>query len=264
MAAEIVKFQIPKIVDMHNYNPTSSVEVMVAELIRYFIPRGVELHNYSPGSSTRVKEHNWFHLNKKVLRRLDFEVDPNVIRNIVHCRPWAIENFLVLLREKMDAYLMLRDTSRFAHGDANEAPEVDQQQSRAGNQGHPIPGARHSPQNDRRTNRARAVPQKQFLSPRNKAGQELVPKSLLLQKQEELMAKEETIQILAAKIGGLEKLISLKDIRIDDLTARIGEIENFRPPAKGMRKGHSHPRLSDAGTRGGGGAGVRGGGFFQR
>jgi hypothetical protein len=38
--------------------------VLVAELIRFFIPRMVELHNYSPGSSTRVKEHNWYYLNK--------------------------------------------------------------------------------------------------------------------------------------------------------------------------------------------------------
>jgi hypothetical protein len=43
--------------------------------------------------------------------------------------------------------------------------------------------------------RANAVPAKPFLSPRNKQGQEMVPKSLLLEKQEQLRLRDETIQV---------------------------------------------------------------------
>lgn len=38
--------------------------VMVAELIKYFLPKYVDLHNYTPANSTKQKEGNWYQLNK--------------------------------------------------------------------------------------------------------------------------------------------------------------------------------------------------------
>lgn len=58
-------------------------------------------------------------------------------------------------------------------------------------------------------------------------------------------------QILKAKISGLEKLISLKDIRIDDLTARIRALEEYRPTVTGqMRKAQSQRHVNEAGLQG--------------
>ena len=77
-----------------------------------------------------------FHHFRKVLQKLSLEVEPDVIRIIAQCRPWAVENFLLLLRDKMDAFLAQRkDAFVDANAvrrlpanirDVSDQPEVDQ------------------------------------------------------------------------------------------------------------------------------------------
>ena len=54
-----------------------------------------------------------------------------MIRTIAHCRPWAVENFLLLLRDKLDAYLlrrqgMMADADPVHTVSVNDQPEADQ------------------------------------------------------------------------------------------------------------------------------------------
>ncbi|NXI44465.1 SPEF1 protein, partial [Galbula dea] len=62
----------------------------------------VQLHNYVPASSTPQKLTNWGHLNRKVLRKLNFSVPEEVIRQVVQCRPGTVEHVLLLLRQKIE------------------------------------------------------------------------------------------------------------------------------------------------------------------
>ena len=41
--------------------------VMAAEVVKYFIPRLVELHNYTPANSTRQKLENWRTLSSEYI-----------------------------------------------------------------------------------------------------------------------------------------------------------------------------------------------------
>ncbi|NXS54009.1 SPEF1 protein, partial [Brachypteracias leptosomus] len=61
----------------------------------------VQLHSYIPASSTPQKLANWGHLNRKVLRRLNFSIPDDVIHQVVRCQPGTVEHVLLLLRQKI-------------------------------------------------------------------------------------------------------------------------------------------------------------------
>jgi len=72
--------------------------VMMAELVSNFIPRIVELHNYQPASSRKAKTNNWNTINKKVLKKLKIFVPDNVIEAIVNGIPGVVEVVLIHVR----------------------------------------------------------------------------------------------------------------------------------------------------------------------
>jgi hypothetical protein len=41
----------------------------------------------------------FFH--RKVFRKLGFEVSDDVIQNVTNCKPWAMEQFMLMLRQKL-------------------------------------------------------------------------------------------------------------------------------------------------------------------
>jgi len=44
---------------------------------------------------------NAAHVYRKVFKKLGFEVSDDVIHNVTTCKPWAAEQFLLMLREKV-------------------------------------------------------------------------------------------------------------------------------------------------------------------
>ncbi|XP_040411697.1 UPF0687 protein C20orf27 homolog isoform X11 [Cygnus olor] len=76
--------------------------VLAAELVKFFFPAMVQLHSYVPAGSTPQKLVNWGHLNRKVLSKLNFSLPDEVIRQVVQCRPGAVEQVLLLLRQKIE------------------------------------------------------------------------------------------------------------------------------------------------------------------
>ncbi|OXB51372.1 UNVERIFIED_CONTAM: hypothetical protein H355_011762 [Colinus virginianus] len=75
---------------------------MVAEVVKFFFPAMVQLHSFVPASSTPQKLANWGHLNRKVLSKLNLSVPAEVIRQVVQCRPGAVERVLLLLRQRIE------------------------------------------------------------------------------------------------------------------------------------------------------------------
>lgn len=116
--------------------PLLSSPVLAAEVVKFFFPAMVQLHSFVPASSTPQKLANWGHLNRyrdgcrsgagqqraagsrnpasvplgcrsgsfsrKVLSKLNFSVPNEAIRQIVQCRPGAVEQVLLLLRQKIE------------------------------------------------------------------------------------------------------------------------------------------------------------------
>ena len=68
--------------------------VLFAEMIKYNYPRLVDLHNYPSASSTKAKIINWETLNKKVLAKIGLKLVKNEIDDLVRSKPNAIENLL--------------------------------------------------------------------------------------------------------------------------------------------------------------------------
>ncbi|XP_009472715.1 PREDICTED: sperm flagellar protein 1 [Nipponia nippon] len=76
--------------------------LLAAEVVKFFFPAMVQLHSYVPASSTPQKLANWGHLNRKALSKLNFSIPEEVIRQVVQCRPGAVEQVLLLLRQKIE------------------------------------------------------------------------------------------------------------------------------------------------------------------
>ncbi|KAJ1551689.1 Sperm flagellar protein 1 [Nowakowskiella sp. JEL0078] len=84
--------------------------VAVAEIVRYLIPKLVEMHNYSPANAIAQKMYNWNTLRERVFKKLGFNVDDELIRSIVQTKPGYIEILLNELRKHIDSYLSLKSS----------------------------------------------------------------------------------------------------------------------------------------------------------
>ncbi len=74
---------------------------MMAELIKFHIPKLVEIHNYSAASSTQQKQYNWNTLNKKVLKKLGLQLSKKEIDAIINYEPMAVENILKVVYRRV-------------------------------------------------------------------------------------------------------------------------------------------------------------------
>ncbi|TNN58318.1 Sperm flagellar protein 1 [Liparis tanakae] len=97
--------------------------LMAAEVVKYFFPKLVDLHNYIPANSTPQKLSNWNLLNRqditrimnihlllcienaKVFSKLNFHVPEDTVKRIVLSTAGVIEPVLSALREKIDKKL---------------------------------------------------------------------------------------------------------------------------------------------------------------
>uniref|UniRef100_A0A8C5T6F6 Sperm flagellar 1 n=1 Tax=Malurus cyaneus samueli TaxID=2593467 RepID=A0A8C5T6F6_9PASS len=82
--------------------------VLAAEVVKFFLPSMVELHSFVPTSSTAQKVANWGHLNRKVLSKLNLLVPEAMIQQLVQSRPGMAEQLLQLLRDKIQERQRLR------------------------------------------------------------------------------------------------------------------------------------------------------------
>eukprot|EP00038_Savillea_parva_P023176 m.39896 g.39896 ORF g.39896 m.39896 type:complete len:252 (+) comp5885_c0_seq1:318-1073(+) len=101
--------------------------VLAAEIVKHFVPKLVELHNYQPANSTSQKVTNWTTLNHKVFKKLGLNVPKNVIQGVAAQKHGVIEVVLNNLRLKLQQYLApprsLSDMGAHSMYDANEAEE---------------------------------------------------------------------------------------------------------------------------------------------
>ncbi|XP_067945532.1 sperm flagellar protein 1-like [Watersipora subatra] len=186
--------------------------VLVAELIANYFPKLVELHNYPPATGTKLKMENWNVLNRKVFKKLHFELADDVIKQVVNCKPFVIERVLLMLRTKIDTIMWEK------HKQQNEQPEADQYKQET------TPRASQAKKDVQETQPKAirgALPRP---SPLGTVPPGYVPKIQLEEKIQECLSRDETIQILEAKVRRLEHLLHLKDIRINDLQTRVDTI----------------------------------------
>lgn len=197
--------------------------VLVAEVIKFYFPKMVEMHNYVPANSLHQKLSNWSHLNRKVLNKLNFSVPEDVMRRIAQCVPGVVELVLIPLRQRLEERQKRRKQGAgslqdLAPQDGTGYMDVGLSQKAPG-EGAPDPKG---------GGQLRGVrPQ----APRPPLGYSQALQgdpSFVLQiaeKEQELLASQETVQVLQMKVRRLEHLLQLKNVRIDDLSRRLQQAE---------------------------------------
>ncbi|XP_050398281.1 sperm flagellar protein 1 [Patella vulgata] len=212
--------------------------VLVAEVVKHSIPKFVELHNYAPANSTQQKIQNWSLLNRKVFSKLNFQLSEDVIRSVSMCKAGVIEKVLLMLRVKISKALWSLQQPKhelMAPPIMNDKPEADQNIAGTGNLT-PLRQGLSTTSHGQPVKGSSTVNNVQYKGSHQRMpfnSNEMIPRILLEEKEQENLAKEETIQILQAKIKRLEHLVHLKDVRIDDLQNRM---EQLRPTGNGHRR----------------------------
>ncbi|OWF50991.1 Sperm flagellar protein 1 [Mizuhopecten yessoensis] len=222
--------------------------VMMAEIIKHYFPKLVDLHNYNPASSTKQKLENWYLLNKRVLKRLGMDLSDDVIRALANGKRHVIDRILILLRMQIDNLLARQEAL---------VPVVSKSTGRASPSKSPRKTHRGETNSDRSALEPLALPSErasQVKSPRRiytkgeiphnhpdrstyfsdkrmlpdtlpiysyMYNHSHVPRLIMEEKELEIMQKEETIQMLNAKIQSMERLLNLKQVRIEDLHAKL-------------------------------------------
>ncbi|CAF3531738.1 unnamed protein product [Rotaria sp. Silwood2] len=83
--------------------------ILIAEIIRYYLPDLIEMHNYTPANSLQQKKANWGILNKKVLSQFGLDLPDVIINGLSNGKPGLIEVLIFNLRLKIDEKLELND-----------------------------------------------------------------------------------------------------------------------------------------------------------
>lgn len=73
----------------------------MAEIIKNYLPRMVDLHNYPASHSMQQKVYNWNTLNSKVFRKMGFQIARSDIEQITNAQPDAIERVLKLVKDRV-------------------------------------------------------------------------------------------------------------------------------------------------------------------
>ena len=255
--------------------------ILAAEIVNYFEPKVIDLHNYVPGSSTSTKQHNWHTLCSKVFQKhLKMRLSQHDIDHVVQCEPGAIERVLKLLRHKLHLYRQAKERRKHEkreqlhqqeYDHSNDATPNPSSGSPAGSQSAPrteqsiVSAGRHktatadinSPSsNERSDDRAGSAPKspqqshsKRAVTDKRAPDDPDKPREVQQQQQqkhqrphvnrhedkpdaspqdissgkeahenEQLMKANE---ILQAKVSKLERLVKLKDQKIESLSAKL-------------------------------------------
>ncbi|XP_030060726.1 sperm flagellar protein 1 [Microcaecilia unicolor] len=213
--------QIPLSRPKRNIARDFSDGVMVAEVVKYFLPKLVDMHNYVPANSTLQKLSNWGILNKKVFSKLNFHVPEDSVKNLVANVSGVIEPILYALRQTINEKLQekrVREKAttqtkdfRYYSTDTEKSPldyiTISSYGKNNPNQTPPEWTYSHAGRS------AQSLGERVQLDPQVRL--------LLEEKEQDLLALNETVQILQLKINRLEHLVQLKDLRIEELTRHL-------------------------------------------
>nr|XP_029134984.1 sperm flagellar protein 1 [Labrus bergylta] len=204
--------------------------VMAAEVVKHFFPKLVDLHNYIPANSTQQKLSNWNLLNRKVFSKLNFLVPEETGRRIVLSTAGVIEPVLSALRDKIDKklehsaenVLICNDLEYYDHNNQDKHhAEICQNEAKLLAQ-----LAVEERKNDGKSKIKNGKPQQTAqLYPNMDPALWLI----LQEKENAVLALQETVEILQMKVNRLEHLVHLKDTRIEDL---IRHLETYKGKGK--------------------------------
>ncbi|XP_052771650.1 sperm flagellar protein 1-like isoform X12 [Mya arenaria] len=223
--------------------------VLVAEIVRHFFANEgiVELHNYTAANATPKKKENWYYLNRKVFGKMNFELADDVINDLVCCKQGMIEKVLLMLQVKIKR-------AQYARQHQSDKPEADQHTSMSPGRkdGRTIKVGMDDTKGRLKTKQLqdqKPKPKKTgpAVIPKKRPGpiveSDSVPRYVVEEKEQEVLSRDETIQMLQNKVQKLEQLLTLKDMRISELTEKqyINSTSSNGPSNYGKHRNYNNP-----------------------
>uniref|UniRef100_M3XGX9 SPEF1 protein n=1 Tax=Latimeria chalumnae TaxID=7897 RepID=M3XGX9_LATCH len=162
-------------------------------------------------------------LSRKVFSKLHFHVPEEVVKKLISSTPGVIEPVLCTLRQKIEEKLQgnrNREKANLYPQDLEyysivaDRPLEDPSQNIVTSYGKKAPNQPLPEWIHRQSKR----PEHSF---NQYAGLEPEVRLLLEEKEQALLALQETVEILQLKVNRLEHLVQLKDLRIEDLTRHL-------------------------------------------
>ncbi|EQC42554.1 hypothetical protein SDRG_00284 [Saprolegnia diclina VS20] len=198
--------------------------ILAAEVIAYYFPRLVQMHNYSAANSVTQKQYNWNTLNTKVLRKLGFQLTKREMDDIVQCKPGAVEEFLTRLQIKIANYRLKRSSQY--DPDTDGPPEAPSPLDRKRSEVRDVESKDHYHDEALAADKlASPVSMDEYPSSIAGLARAFKPEgelqAQLQEKNSVIEEQKETIQILEQKIQKLEQLVRLKDGKIQTLVAKL-------------------------------------------
>ncbi|XP_029962504.1 sperm flagellar protein 1 [Salarias fasciatus] len=209
--------KIPLSRPKRNISRDFSDGVMAAEVVKYFFPKLVDLHNYIPANSTQQKVSNWTLLNRKVFSKLDFNVPEATVRKIALSTAGAVVPVLSVLRERIDTKLEDNsdNTLELKYYDTRNQEknfkDIHQSEAMILTQLEEMKKHEKNRQKMRKEQSTAAI-----FSDTDPAFRDI-----LQEKEQTVIALQETVEILQMKVSRLEQLLHLKDMRIEDLRRHL-------------------------------------------
>ncbi|KAF7282916.1 sperm flagellar protein 1-like [Rhynchophorus ferrugineus] len=170
--------------------------VPLAEILKKHYPKMVDLHNYSPRNAIAQKVLNWDIINKKVLNKLKINLSHSEQEQLAKAVPGAIERLLFKIKTKVE-----KKNSDQQNGDNTERVYY-------------LDGISNQEHGDG------VVPIK-IKSGTKTLQQKMVPAEIFDKMERDIREKEELNTMLKDKMVHLEKMLSIKDERIKDLTQQL-------------------------------------------
>jgi len=179
--------------------------VLLSEIVHNLFPNLVDLHNYSSSNAVKQKTYNWQTLNRKVLRKIGFQLRKEEIDDVVSCKRGAIEVVLNTCRLKFEEYATRRAESRRMRSGVL---------SRSGSQIQLSPNQK-SPSISQQSRKS--------FEPSKKRGNVFTPDicEVLTEKDRQIQHMTDKLEILELKVQKLEQLLRLKDSKIEVLQTKI-------------------------------------------
>lgn len=193
--------------------------ILVAEIIRYYLPDLVEMHNYTPANSLQQKKTNWGILNKKILSNFGLDLPDVIINGLSNGKPGLIEVLLFNLRLKIDEELELRQKMQ-QNSQSQQQMITPRQSSLSYMTSNSTTSATRSIAKTNLNNKSSKL---------NNFPQKDISRLDYEEIKQQCLKQQEDIEILHAKIRRLEHVLQLKDIRISELSRAVEDSRPTRP-----------------------------------
>ncbi|XP_027863021.1 sperm flagellar protein 1-like isoform X1 [Xiphophorus couchianus] len=186
--------KIPFSRSIKNISRDFSDGVKVAEIVEHYFPRIVDIHNYITSCNTQQKRNNWNLLNKRVFYKLDFYVSEDMVEKIVSSTPCVILPVLFFLKQKLGK-LAFSDVEiqRAEPGIMAQLAEM------------------RSTEPTKKPHKGKFTPETSLLESRK----------VMVEKELQVLELQDILRDVQVKVRKLEKVIQLKDKRIEHLTSLL-------------------------------------------